>query len=326
MSQPAVRPEAPARDSTQKPALDWRSLLQRYGVFLGLLVMCLILSFLSDVLLTPSNLINVLRQVSVNAIIAAGMTFVILTGGIDLSVGSLLAFAGVLSAGLQSHGFLVAVFVPLLAVAVLGVLSGVVITRGQIAPFVVTLGMMTIARGLTLVYTGGMPISPVAPAFRVLGDGYLWVIPVPIIIMLAVYLLAGLVLRGTAFGRHVYAIGGNEQVARLSGVNTGRVKTAVYAISGLAAALAGLILTARLNSGDPTAGMGYELDAIAAVVIGGTSLNGGEGGVGGTLVGALIIGVLNNGLNLLNVPSFYQQIVKGLIIVGAVLFDRRKRR
>ncbi len=327
MSHPADRPEAPTiKASPRKPALDWRSLMQRYGVFLGLLVMSAILSFLSNVFLTPSNLINVLRQVSVNAIIAAGMTFVILTGGIDLSVGSLLALAGVLSAGLQSHGFMVAVFVPLLAVAVLGVLTGAVITRGQIAPFVVTLGMMTVARGLTLVYTGGMPISPVGPVFRALGDGYLWVIPVPIIIMLAVYVIAGLVLRGTAFGRHVYAIGGSEQVARLSGINTKRVKTAVYAISGVAAALAGLILAARLNSGDPTAGTGYELDAIAAVVIGGTSLSGGEGGVGGTLVGALIIGVLNNGLNLLNVPSFYQQIVKGLIIVGAVLFDRRKRR
>lgn len=326
MSQPAVRPETTPELPARKSALDWRSILQRYGVFLGLVVMSLALTFLSDVFLTPANLINVLRQVSVNAIIAAGMTFVILTGGIDLSVGSLLAFAGVVAAGLQGHGFLVSALVPLAIVAILGLLSGVVITRGQIAPFVATLGMMTVARGLTLVYTGGMPISPVTSAFRVLGDGYLWVIPVPVVIMLLVYLAAGLVLRGTVFGRHVYAIGGNEQVARLSGIHTNQVKAAVYAISGIAAALAGIILTARLNSGDPTAGTGYELDAIAAVVIGGTSLSGGEGGVGGTLVGALIIGVLNNGLNLLNVPSFYQQIVKGLIIVGAVLFDRRKRR
>jgi len=307
-------------------ALDWRVVLQKYGVLLGFLALCISLTFLSDVFLTPGNIINVLRQVSVNAIIAAGMTFVILTAGIDLSVGSMLALAGVITAGMQGNGTLVAIVVPLVAMGLLGYFNGTVITKGQIAPFVVTLGMMTVARGLTLVYSGGMPISGMNEAFRFLGDGHIWVIPVPVIIMLLVYAVAGWVLRFTPFGRYVYAIGGNEQVVRLSGINVNRVKAAVYAISGVAAALAGIILTSRLDSGDPTAGVAFELDAIAAVVIGGTSVAGGEGGVGGTLLGALLIGVLNNGLNLLDVPAFYQQIFKGLIIVGAVFFDRRKRR
>jgi ribose transport system permease protein len=304
-----------------------RDLLRRFGIFIASLLLVVVLSFLSNSFLTVSNLLNIARQVSINAIIAAGMTFVILTAGIDLSVGSVLAFSGAIIAGLLSTGqpLLVGISAGLLLGAVLGLVNGLIVTRGGVQPFIATLGMLTIGRGATLVYTDGRPITGLPDAFVWLGAGDVGRVPVPVIIMALVFVAAYVVLTQTVLGRYIYAIGGNEEAARLSGVNVTLYKTLAYVLSGVLAATSGIILTARLNSAQPTAGGGYELDAIAAVVLGGTTLAGGEGSITGTLLGAFIIGVLNNGLNLLNVSSFYQQVVKGVVILLAVLLDRRLR-
>ncbi|KFL15081.1 ribose ABC transporter permease [Geobacillus stearothermophilus] len=303
--------------------------VKKLGPLIGLFLLCIVLSILSDDFLTMDNWLNLLRQVSINALIAFGMTFVILTGGIDLSVGSVLALSSAITAGMMAQGMngFVAILVGLLAGMVMGVLNGVIITKGKVAPFIATLATMTAFRGLTLVYTDGRPITGFASddiMFQMIGRGYFFGIPVPIILMLMVYIALYVVLKKTTFGRHTYAVGGNEEASRLSGLRVDRLKIYVYALTGALSALAGLILTSRLNSAQPTAGTAYELDAIAAVVLGGTSLSGGRGWIFGTLVGALIIGVLNNGLNLLNVSSFYQQVIKGAVILLAVLLDRRK--
>lgn len=307
----------------------WRSreLLRRYGMVVAFALLVIILSLLSDSFLTARNILNVARQVSINAIIAAGMTFVILTGGIDLSVGSVLAFTGAVMAGLLSAGRPVAVAIAagLGVGVVLGLVNGLVVSRGKVQPFIATLAMLTIARGATLVYTDGRPITGLPDSFVWLGAGEIGAIPVPVLIMGVVFLACYFVLTQTVLGRYTYAIGGNEEAARLSGVNVTFYKTLVYIISGLLTTISAIILTSRLNSAQPTAGITFELDAIAAVVLGGTTLAGGEGGIGGTLLGAFIIGVLNNGLNLLNVSSFYQQVVKGVVILLAVLLDRRLR-
>jgi ribose transport system permease protein len=291
-----------------------------------LLVIVIILSFISPDFLTISNIFNVLRQVSINALIAFGMTFVILTGGIDLSVGSIIALSSALTAGImvgETNPWL-AVGAGLIAGTLMGTVNGVIISRGKIAPFIATLATMTIFRGLTLVYTEGKPIAGLPSSFGIIGRGYLFQIPMPVIWMLVAFAILFVVLKYTSFGRYVYALGGNEEATRLSGIDTNRVKTYVYSLSGLLAAISGIILTSRLNSAQPTAGTSYELDAIAAVVLGGTSLSGGKGWIVGTLIGAMIIGVLDNGLNLLNVSSFYQQVVKGGVILLAVLLDRSK--
>ncbi|VBB05415.1 abc transporter permease [Lucifera butyrica] len=302
------------------------TMLRKMGPFLGLMLLCLILTLLSDRFLTVNNCLNVTRQVSLNAIISVGMTLVILTGGIDLSVGSIVALAGSISAGLLTAGqtVAVAVFAGLLVGIVLGLINGLIITKQNVPPFIATMGMMTIARGYTLVYTDGRPISGLADTFRFIGGGYIAGIPVPVIIMALIFLAGYVMLRKTRFGRYVYAIGGNEEATRLSGINTKKVLIWVYGLCGLLSGLSGIILTSRLDSAQPTAGMGFELDAIAAVVLGGTSLSGGVGTIGGTLVGALIIGVLDNGLNLLNVSSFYQQVAKGAVILLAVMLDRKR--
>jgi ribose transport system permease protein len=304
------------------------TMLQRMGPMLGLGVIIIILSVISSDFFSVGNLLNVLRQISINALIAFGMTFVILTGGIDLSVGSILALSGAITAGMISGGVDVwfAVFAGLLAGALMGAVNGVLIAKGKIAPFIATLATMTVFRGLTLVYTEGRPITGLSDDFAIFGRGYLFEIPMPIIWMLLSFAILYVVLKHTTFGRHVYALGGNEEATRLSGINTVRVKIWVYAISGALAAFSGMILTSRLNSAQPTAGTAYELDAIAAVVLGGTSLAGGRGWIVGTLIGAMIIGILDNGLNLLNVSSFYQQVVKGAVILLAVLLDRSKFR
>lgn len=302
--------------------------LQKLGALLGLVLLIIILAIVSPSFFTLNNIFNVLRQVSINALIAFGMTFVILTGGIDLSVGSILALASALTAGLLAGGMdpLLAILIGLLAGAAMGALNGLIITKGKVAPFIATLATMTIFRGLTLVYTDGRPITGLSNStlFELLGKGYLGWIPVPVIWMLAVYFILYFILKKTVFGRRVYAIGGNEEAAILSGIRADRVKLWVYTITGTLSALGGIILASRLNSAQPTAGVTYELDAIAAVVLGGTSLSGGRGWIFGTLIGALIIGVLNNGLNLMNVSSFYQQVVKGGVILLAVLLDRKK--
>ncbi len=301
--------------------------LRRFGIVIAFALLVVILSLLSGSFLTVSNLLNIARQVSINAVIAAGMTFVILTGGIDLSVGSVLAVSGAVIAGLLSAGrpLLVGIGAGLAVGAALGLLDGLVITRGKVQPFIATLGMLTIGRGLTLVYTDGRPITGLPDAFVWLGAGEVSRIPVPVVIMILVSLISYGILTQTVFGRYVYAIGGNEEAARLSGVDVATHKTLVYVISGVLSAVSAVILTARLNSAQPTAGVGFELDAIAAVVLGGTTLAGGEGSISGTLLGAFIIGVINNGLNLLNVNPFYQQVVKGAVILLAVLLDRRLR-
>jgi len=300
--------------------------VRQMGPGLAVIIMGLALSLLSREFLTVSNLLNLLRQVSINAIIACGMTLVILTGGIDLSVGSVLALSSAVLAGLAAGGtpWPLALLAALALGAALGLFNGVIITRGKIAPFVATLGTMAIARGFTLVYTGGRPVTGLPSALRWLGTGYVGPIPAPIIIMVAVFAVVYLVLAHTPVGRFIYAVGSNEEAARFAGIPVARVTALTYVITGLASALAGAILTGRLNSAQPTAGSGFELDAIAAVVLGGTSLAGGQGSVLGTAIGALIIGILDNGLNLLGVSSFYQQVAQGAVILLAVLMDRRK--
>ena len=300
--------------------------LKNYGIILAFIIICVALAILSPVFLTRNNILNVIRQTSIYGIMAVGMTFVILTGGIDLSVGSVLALSGAICAGLLKGGS--SMFVAIIAAIGVGVacgfVNGMFVTKARIPPFVVTLGMTNIARGLTLIYTNGYPVSGFSPAFREIGGGYVVGIPIPIIIFLAIVLIAYVVLSQTKLGRYTYAIGGNEETVKLSGVNSSNYKTLVYVISGLTCAVSALILTARLNSAEPIAGIGYETDVIAAVCIGGASMSGGRGSVWGSLLGALLIGVLNNGMNLLGVSPYFQQVVKGLIIICAVWLDRMK--
>lgn len=309
-------------------SLNVASLFQTYGIIFALLIMCVLLSISTDSFLSSENLINVLRQVSINGILAIGMTFVIITAGIDLSVGSIVALVAVVAASFAQgeNGFWLAIFAGLLVGGALGFVNGLVSAKWRVAPFIATLGMMTAARGLTFAYSDGKPISGLSAQYLAIGRAEVLGIPVPIIIFFATFAVCFFILYYTRFGRYVYAIGGNENASHVSGLRVTRIKIAVYTISGLAAGLAGIVLSARVGAGLPQAGTGYELDAIAAVVIGGTSLSGGRGRLWGTLVGVLIIGVLNNGLDLLNVSSYYQQIVKGCIIVIAVLLDMRKSR
>ncbi|MBD3305839.1 ribose ABC transporter permease [candidate division KSB3 bacterium] len=299
-------------------------IMKQYGIFVGFLLIIIALSILSPAFLTTRNLLNIVRQTSIHGIMAVGMTFVILTAGIDLSVGSMLALTGVLCADFEHKGLpvLVIIAVTLLIGAVLGLFNGIIITKGRVTPFVVTLGMMSIARGFALIYSGGYPISGFDKPFRYIGSGYLLEIPVPIIIFALTIIIAAVVLRQTRLGRYTYAIGGNEETVKLSGINSDLYKAIAYVISGVTSALGAVVLTSRLNAGEPIAGTGYELDVIASVVIGGTSLMGGRGSVWGTLIGALLIGTINNGMNLLGISSYWQSVVKGLIIVGAVLLDR----
>lgn len=302
--------------------------LSKLGPLFGLILLIIVVSILNPSFLSIANIFNVLRQVSISAIIAFGMTFVILTGGIDLSVGSTLALTGAVAASLLAGGMdpFLTMGIALLLGLILGMVNGVIITKGKVAPFIATLATMTIYRGLTLVYTEGRPISGLGDhySFQLFGKGYFLGFPVPVVTMVIAFIILWFILQKTTFGRRVYAVGGNEEAAKLSGINADSVKIAVYAITGFLAALSALILTSRLNSAQPTAGESYELDAIAAVVLGGTSLNGGKGWIFGTLIGALIIGVLNNGMNLIGVSSFWQQVVKGIVILLAVLMDRKK--
>jgi len=302
-------------------------LIRKMGPLLGLILLALVLTILSDRFLTVNNLLNVTRQISINAIISVGMTLVILTGGIDLSVGSIVALTGSITAGLLVGGqaLLTSVLIGMMVGALLGLCNGLLITRAEIPPFIATLGTMTAARGFTLVYTEGRPITGMGESFRFLGGGYIAGIPVPVILMVIIFALAYIVLKRNRLGRYIYAIGGNEEAARLSGINTKKILLSVYVLGGLLAGFSGIIMASRLNSAQPTAGVSFELDAIAAVVLGGTSLSGGVGTIGGTLIGALIIGILDNGLNLLNVSSFYQQVAKGFVILLAVFLDKKRR-
>lgn len=296
---------------------------------IALIILMAVITIINSNFLTANNLLNLLLQVTSNALIAFGMTFVILTGGIDLSVGSILALSSALTAGLLGSGMPVtlAILISLILGCILGMMNGLLISYGKLAPFIVTLATMTIFRGATLVYTNGNPITKGLSdtfLFQFLGQGYIVGIPFPVIIMFIVFIVLYVLLHKTAFGKSVYAIGGNEKAAYISGVKLNKVKIIIYSISGMLASISGLIITSRLSSAQPTAGASYEMDAIAAVVLGGTSLSGGKGRILGTLIGALIIGVLNNGLNIIGVSAFWQQVVKGVVILIAVLIDRFK--
>lgn len=316
-------------------ALSYKNNLKRFQSLIALVVLCLVLSFLTDKFFTAANGINVLRQVAVNVCISTGMTLIVLTAGIDLSVGSVLALCGAITAGLLKNGIQIpsadlyigftilgAILGALVVGSLLGWFNGFVITKFKVPPFVATLAMLTIARGFTMLYTEGHPISNLGEKFAVIGAGSFLGIPVPVWIATVVVLLAVFITRKTKLGRYIYAIGGNETAAKLSGIRINRVKLTVYSLGAALAAIGGIIVTSRLDSAQPNAGMSYELDAIAAVVIGGTSLNGGRGSVWGTVIGAVIIGVLNNGLVLLNVSPFWQQVVKGGVILLAVIIDK----
>lgn len=309
--------------------------LSRFQSLIALTLMIVMMSLISDKFLTLDNSWNVMRQISVNVCLSVGMTLVILTGGIDLSVGSIVAFSGAVAAGLLKNGIAVeslnlyigftffgAVLAGLLTGSLLGGINGLAITRFRVPPFVATLAMLTMARGFTMLWTGGFPMTGLGDYFGYLGTGWFLRIPMPVWVSAVIVLLAILMTRKTAFGRYIYAVGGNEKAAKLSGLNVKRIKLGVYTLAGLLSAVGGILVTSRLDSAQPNAGMGYELDSIAAVVIGGTSLSGGRGSIMGTVQGALIIGVLNNSLVLLNVSPFWQQVIKGGVILLAVILDR----
>jgi ribose transport system permease protein len=304
-----------------------KNFLLKYISLIGLLALCIVIALISPRFLTVSNILNVLTQVSVNAVLAIGMSFVILTGGIDLSVGSVLAITGAIAATFAKSGgnILPGIIAAVAIGAAIGLVNGVLVSKGRVQAFIVTLATMTIFRGVTYVYTNGNPISGLGKNISFIGNGSILGVPLPIFIIIIVLLIAWYALNQTRFGRYVYALGGNEDSARLSGINTSKIKTLVYVISGITAAIAGIIVTSRIGSASPNAGVGFELDAIAAVVLGGTSLAGGEGKVTGTIIGALIIGVLNNGLNLMGVSPFYQAIAKGIVILLAVLLDKKEK-
>ena len=297
------------------------------GIIIALLAMCIFLVIFPTTrttFLTPNNMFNILRQNASNLFLATGMTMVIILGGIELSVGSVIALSGCVAAGCvvnlglpEAVGFLAAILVG----AIVGMFNGLVICKTDIPPFIVTLASMNIAKGIALVYTQGAPIRCMTDAFKFPGAGYVGPVPTPVILMLIVFVIAALMINRTQLGRHIYAVGGNAQAAKFSGINVSKVKFIVYTYTGIMAGIAGVVVASRLYSGQPTAGDGAEMDAIAAVVVGGTSMSGGSGRIGGTLIGVLIIGVLNNGLNLMGVDSNWQYIVKGLVILHAVYVD-----
>lgn len=300
------------------------NILKTYGMIIAFFLVCAVLAVLSPVFLTVNNVLNVVRQSSIIGVMAVGVTFVILSGGIDLSVGSVMAVSGMIAAGSLENGAGVgaAILIALAVGIAAGLVNGVLVTAAGITPFVVTLGMMSIARGATLLYSQGYPISGFSDTFRFIGGGYILGIPFPVIIFLGTVVIAWAVLTQTRLGRYTYAIGGNEETVKLSGINSSFFKTMVYVISGATAGISALILTSRLNSAGPTAGLTYELTVIASVVIGGTSLSGGRGTVWGSLIGALLIAVINNGMNLLGISPYFQELARGVIIILAVYIDR----
>ena len=331
----SAAPNPPSADG--QDGFDWRHFLRTYAIIGILFAFIVVLTILTKGTFSqPENLINVIRQVAAIGVIAIGMTFVIITLGIDLSVGSILALAAVVATSLAQRPsermmyagldlpIILAVLGGLAVGALAGFTNGVLIAKFRIAPFIATLGMMTTARGLALIYSDGRPVSGLEQPYNDIGQGRVAGLPIPIILFLVVAVAAHLILNYTRFGRYVYAIGGNEQAARVSGIRINRITIAIYTLSGLLAGLAGVILSARIGSGNPQLGTGIELDAITAAVIGGTSFKGGIGTVWGTMIGALIIGIINNGLDLLDVSPFMQMVVKGIIIVLAIILDERK--
>ncbi|PSH17695.1 sugar ABC transporter permease [Yersinia pseudotuberculosis] len=325
----------------------FRKAIHQYGIILAFIGLCAVIALAGEFavnsgtwsenyFLSRDNTLIILRQVSINGILAIGMTFVIITAGVDLSVGAVLGLAGIVAARFATNNSAIALggtdwplLVPIVIAIgiglVCGAINGFILGKYRLQPFIVTMGMLSVARGLTLLTTGGNPVSQLTNEFRWLGNGYILGIPVPVLIFIILFAIAWFVLNKMTFGRYVYAVGGNEKSARTSGINVLRIKVAVYTLCGILAAIAGLILTARTGSAQTGAGVSYELDAIAAVVIGGTSMAGGIGTLRGTLFGVLIIGVMNNGLDLLGVQSYYQQIIKGVLIVFAVMLDPSRK-
>lgn len=299
------------------------------GILVSLLLLTTLFSIITDTFFTASNLVNVLRQVSTNGIIAFGVTFVVLTGGIDLSVGSIVAVTCTISAGMVKSGIVLeaSIVLSLIIGFTLGLCNGLIVTKMKIPAFIATLAMMTTARGIACVYTNGKPIMYNNETFAQIGNGFIGPIPFLVIYLFAVLLTTYFLLNKTRFGRYVYAIGGNREAAKFTGIKIDKIETLVYALSGTLSGVIGIVLAGRMYSGQPLAGEGAELDAVAAVVVGGTSLAGGTGTLGGTLIGALIIGILNNGLNLMQVQSYWQMVCKGIVIILAVYADslRKKR-
>ena len=314
------------------------AILGEYGAFIALALLVIVLSIVEPSFRAPSNLMNLLRQASFNGLIAFGMTLVILSDGIDLSVGSVFALSAIICAELLVFGMpaVLAVLIALVAGTALGAISALLVTKGRLQPFIATLITMTAYRGLAYIITDGKPISRLAESavsgsffFKALGKGNVLLfetikLPIPALILLAAFLAVWFILTKTTFGRRIYATGSNAKCANLVGVNTAKIKIACYSISGFLSALAGLLMISRLDSAQPTLGSGYELDAIAAVALGGTSMSGGRGKITGTIAGVLIIAVLNNGLNIMDVSSYYQEVIKALVILVAVLSDRKR--
>jgi inositol transport system permease protein len=308
--------------------INSRTIMKKYGILFILLFLCVLMWILTPHFLTVTNLVNIVRQMSIIGIIAIGVTPIIITKGIDLSSGSLVALVSVVVASFAQGNYplIVPIVLALGLGLFLGIINGTLIAKGLLAPFIATLGMMTAARGAAMLYSDGRPIGNLSDSFKFIGQGTIAGIPVPVLIFALVGVVTWVLLNKTKIGKYIYAIGGNEHAAVTAGINVKRILIMVYAYAGLLGALAGIILTSRIASGQPQAGLMFELDAIAATVIGGTSLFGGIGTVGGTIIGALIIGVVNNGLDLMGVSSYWQQIVKGAIIVAAVFVDSRKNR
>jgi inositol transport system permease protein len=338
MDNPAVIPAT--KVAKPHPRSLVASVFNKYGIFLIFALMVLVASMLSPAFVSSTNLINIVRQMSIVGLIALGVTGVIVSAGIDLSSGSVVGLTAVVAASLAQSpdnsaaffpGLHLPFIVPMLAAcgvgALVGLINGSLVAKAHIPPFIATLGTYTAVRGAAMLYTSGRPISDLTDTYNFIGQGDVFGLPVPIIILGVMAVVTHILYAHTKFGKYVYAIGGNEQAARVSGINASRYKMLIYVYAAFLAGLAGLVVSSRIGSGQPGLGVGYELDAIAAAVIGGTSLSaGGIGTVAGTIVGALIIGVLNNTLDLMNVSAYWQQIIKGCIIVGAVIIDQLKHR
>lgn len=323
-----MREGSPAKQNILKRNPVSSFVLSNLGVLIGLLVLCLILTFATDFFLTGKNLLTVLRQICINVLLAFGMTFVLIVGGIDLTVGSVVGASGVAVVMLIEAGFPIpaAILCALLLGAVIGLINGAIIAYTGMPAFIVTLSMQGVVRGLAYIITDGRSVASSDKVFTKLGNSYLWGIPLPIYIVAVVMIVISIILYQTRFGRRMYAIGGNPVAAKYTGIKTKGIVVKVYIISAVLSALAGVILASRMYSGQPTAGQGYESDAIAAAVLGGTSFTGGIGTIGGTLVGALVIGILSNGLNLLHISSYVQMVIKGIVIILAVGIDLFKNR
>lgn len=304
-------------------------MLTKYGIFIGFLLLCIIMGTMSPNFISGSNVLTILRQVSYYGMLSLGVMYVILTGGIDLSVGSIMCLAGLVSAhySLAATDYQLplgaAVLIGLALASLCGFINGVLVAKVRLAPFIVTLATSTIIRGICLIYSDGRPITGYTDAYKMIGQTSQGIIPMPVLIFAVLFIITLIVLGFTLFGRYLYAVGGNEECAVACGINVTRVKTLAYTICGLLAGFAGIVLCSRLNAASPNTGEGYELNSIAAVVMGGVSLSGGRGNVFGVLVGVLIIGVITNGLDILNVSSYYQDVIKGLIILLAVFLDRK---